>query len=117
MPYPILLAHKLTRQLAKKRKSGDLEFLRPDGKSQVSIKYQGGKPSYVDTVLISTQHTEDVSDSILKEGIIEEIIKKEIPKHLISEDTKFLINPTGRFAVGGPQGDTGLTGRKIIVDT
>ena len=117
MPYPILLAHKLTRQLAKKRKSGDLEFLRPDGKSQVSIKYENGKPSYVDTVLISTQHTEDISDSILKEGIIEEIIKKEIPKHLISEDTKFLINPTGRFVVGGPQGDTGLTGRKIIVDT
>ena len=117
MPYPILLAHKLTRNLAKKRKSGDLDFLRPDGKSQVSVQYKENKPTFVDTVLISTQHTEDVDDSILKESIIEEVIKKVIPKHLISKETKFLINPTGRFVVGGPQGDTGLTGRKIIVDT
>ena len=117
MPYPILLAHKLTRALADKRKSNELDFLRPDGKSQVSIRYENNKPSYVDTVLISTQHTEDVKDSALKEGVIEEIIKKQIPKHLISNKTKFLINPTGRFVVGGPQGDTGLTGRKIIVDT
>ena len=97
--------------------SNELDFLRPDGKSQVSIRYENNKPSYVDTVLISTQHTEDVKDSTLKEGVIEEIIKKQIPKHLISNKTKFLINPTGRFVVGGPQGDTGLTGRKIIVDT
>ena len=117
MPYPILLAHKLTHQLAKKRKSGQLDFLRPDGKSQVSIKYEKNKPSYVDTVVISTQHSEDVSDSDLKEAVIEEIIKKEIPSHLLSKETKFLINPTGRFVIGGPQGDTGLTGRKIIVDT
>tara|TARA_Y100001970_G_C14249341_1_gene870645 strand:- start:3318 stop:4475 length:1158 start_codon:yes stop_codon:yes gene_type:complete len=117
MPYPILLAHKLTRNLSKRRKSGELDFLRPDGKSQVSVQYKDNKPSFVDTVLISTQHSEDVNDSTLKESIIEEVIKKVIPKHLISENTKFLINPTGRFVVGGPQGDTGLTGRKIIVDT
>ena len=117
MPYPILLAHKLTSELAKKRKSGQLSFLRPDGKSQVSIKYENNKPSYVDTVVISTQHSEDISDSDLREAVIEEIIKKEIPTHLLSNKTKFLINPTGRFVVGGPQGDTGLTGRKIIVDT
>ncbi len=117
MPYPILLAHKLTRNLSKKRKSGELNFLRPDGKSQVSIQYKDNKPSFVETVLISTQHSEDVDDYTLKESIIEEVIKKVIPKHLISKDTKFLINPTGRFVVGGPQGDTGLTGRKIIVDT
>jgi S-adenosylmethionine synthetase len=117
MPYPILLAHKLTSELAKKRKSGQLSFLRPDGKSQVSIKYENNKPSYVDTVVISTQHSEDISDSDLREAVIEEIIKKEIPTHLLSNETKFLINPTGRFVVGGPQGDTGLTGRKIIVDT
>ena len=117
MPYPILLAHKLTRNLSKRRKSGELDFLRPDGKSQVSVQYKDNKPSFVDTVLISTQHSEDVNDSTLKESIIEEVIKKVIPKHLISKNTKFLINPTGRFVVGGPQGDTGLTGRKIIVDT
>ena len=117
MPYPILLAHKLTRQLTKKRKSNDLPFLRPDGKSQVSIKYVNNQAIYVDTVLISTQHEPEVKDSVLKEAVIEEIIKKEIPEHLINDKTKFLINPTGRFVIGGPQGDTGLTGRKIIVDT
>jgi S-adenosylmethionine synthetase len=117
MPYPILLAHKLTRDLALKRKDGSLPFLMPDGKSQVSIKYEGSKAKYVDTVLISTQHIENVQDSTLKESIIEEIIKKQIPNNLINSETKFLINPTGRFVVGGPQGDTGLTGRKIIVDT
>jgi len=117
MPYPILLAHKLTKDLALKRKDGSLPFLMPDGKSQVSIKYEDNKAKYVDTVLISTQHSENVDDSTLKESIIEEIIKKQIPYDLINSKTKFLINPTGRFVVGGPQGDTGLTGRKIIVDT
>ncbi|MFL2630430.1 MAG: methionine adenosyltransferase [Thermodesulfobacteriota bacterium] len=117
MPYPILLAHKLTKDLALKRKDGSLPFLMPDGKSQVSIKYEDNKAKYVDTVLISTQHSESVDDSTLKESIIEEIIKKQIPYDLINSKTKFLINPTGRFVVGGPQGDTGLTGRKIIVDT
>ena len=117
MPYPILLAHKLTKKLAEKRKSNELPFLRPDGKSQVSIQYVDNQATHVDTVLISTQHSPDVEDSVLKESIIEEIIKKEIPRQLINDKTKFLINPTGRFVVGGPQGDTGLTGRKIIVDT
>tara|TARA_Y100000590_G_scaffold184330_1_gene210036 strand:+ start:3004 stop:4161 length:1158 start_codon:yes stop_codon:yes gene_type:complete len=117
MPYPILLAHKLTKKLAEKRKSNDLPFLRPDGKSQVSIQYHNNQAIFIDTVLISTQHNPDVKDSHLKESIIEEIIKKELPPNLITKDTSFIINPTGRFVVGGPQGDTGLTGRKIIVDT
>ena len=117
MPYPILLAHKLTKALAEKRKKNLIPFLRPDGKSQVSIKYKNNKAEYVDTVLISSQHSDEVSDKDLKESIVEEIIKKEIPSHLISKKTKFIINPTGRFVIGGPQGDTGLTGRKIIVDT
>ena len=117
MPYPILLAHKLTKKLATKRKSNELPFLRPDGKSQVSIRYENGQAVSVDTVVISTQHSSDVQDSMLKESIIEEVIKEEIPEELISDSTNFLINPTGRFVVGGPQGDTGLTGRKVIVDT
>jgi len=117
MPYPILLSHKLTKSLADNRKNGNLKFLRPDGKSQVSIKYKNKKAEYIDTVLISTQHAEEINESDLKESIIEEIIKKEIPSHLINEKTKFIINPTGRFVIGGPHGDTGLTGRKIIVDT
>ena len=117
MPYPILLSHKLTKSLSDNRKNGNLKFLRPDGKSQVSIKYKDKVAQYVDTVLISTQHSHDVKDEDLKEGIIEEIIKKEVPSNLINEKTKFIINPTGRFVIGGPHGDTGLTGRKIIVDT
>ena len=117
MPYPILLSHKLTKSLSDNRKNGNLNFLRPDGKSQVSIKYKNKVAQYVDTVLISTQHSEDVKENVLKEGIIEEIIKKEVPSNLINEKTKFIINPTGRFVIGGPHGDTGLTGRKIIVDT
>ena len=117
MPYPILLSHKLTKSLSDNRKNGNLKFLRPDGKSQVSIKYKNKVAQYVDTVLISTQHSEDVKENVLKEGIIEEIIKKEVPSNLINEKTKFIINPTGRFVIGGPHGDTGLTGRKIIVDT
>ncbi len=117
MPMPITLAHKLTRRLAEARKTGVLEFLRPDGKSQVTVKYQDGVPVNVDTVVISTQHHPDVPDGVLKEGVVEEIIKRVIPDGLRSGDIKYHINPTGRFVVGGPQGDAGLTGRKIIADT
>ena len=117
MPMPIILAHKLTRRLAEARKEDTLEFLRPDGKSQVTVKYQDGKPVSVDTVVISTQHHPDVPDGVLKEGVVEEIIKRVIPDDLRGADIKYHINPTGRFVVGGPQGDAGLTGRKIIADT
>ena len=117
MPMPITLAHKLTRRLAEARKTGVLEFLRPDGKSQVTVKYQDGVPVNVDTVVISTQHHPDVPDGVLKEGVVEEIIERVIPDDLRSGDIKYHINPTGRFVVGGPQGDAGLTGRKIIADT
>ena len=117
MPMPIMLAHKLTRRLAEVRKAGILEFLRPDGKSQVTVKYQDGVPVNVDTVVVSTQHHPDVPDGVLKEGVVEEIIKRVIPEDLRSADIKYHINPTGRFVVGGPQGDAGLTGRKIIADT
>jgi len=117
MPMPIMLSHRLTRALAQKRRSGKLPFLRPDGKSQVSVVYEDHVPVRVDTVVISTQHSPEVSNKKLYEGIIDEIIKKEIPKKMIDKKTRFLINPTGRFVVGGPQGDCGLTGRKIIVDT
>ena len=117
MPMPITLAHKLTRRLAEARKSDIIEFLRPDGKSQVTVKYQDGVPVNVDTVVISTQHHPDVPDGVLKEGVVEEIIKHVIPDGLRGADIKYHINPTGRFVVGGPQGDAGLTGRKIIADT
>lgn len=117
MPMPITLAHKLTRRLAEVRKAGVLEFLRPDGKSQVTVEYQDGVPVNVDTVVISTQHHPEVPDGVLKEGVVEEIIKRVIPDDLRSGDIKYHINPTGRFVVGGPQGDAGLTGRKIIADT
>ena len=117
MPMPITLAHKLTRRLAEARKTGVLEFLRPDGKSQVTVKYQDGVPVNVDTVVISTQHHPDVPYEVLEEGVVEEIIKRVIPGDLRSTDIKYHINPTGRFVVGGPQGDAGLTGRKIIADT
>ncbi len=117
MPMPIMLAHRLTRALAAKRRSGKLDFLRPDGKSQVSIVYEDDKPIRVDNVVISSQHTADVSNKKLREGIIEEVIKPNIPAKMIDKKTRYLINPTGRFVVGGPQGDAGLTGRKIIVDT
>ena len=117
MPMPITLAHKLTRRLAEARKTGILEFLRPDGKSQVTVKYQDGMPINVDTVVISTQHHPDVPDGVLKEGVVEEIIKRVIPDGLRGADIKYHINPTGRFVVGGPLGDSGLTGRKIIADT
>ena len=117
MPMPITLAHQLTRQLAKVRKEGTLPFIRPDGKSQVTVEYVDNKPKAVTTVVISSQHAPDVADTELREAIIEEVIKKIIPENLQSPDIKYHINPTGRFVTGGPQGDAGLTGRKIIVDT
>ena len=117
MPMPITFAHKLTKRLADVRKSGLLNFLRPDSKSQVSIQYINDKPIRVDTVVVSSQHMPDVTYENLKEGIIEEVVRKVIPSELLDEDTKYFINPTGRFVVGGPMGDCGLTGRKIIVDT
>ena len=117
MPMPITFAHKLTKRLADVRKSGLLNFLRPDSKSQVSIQYINDKPIRVDTVVVSSQHDPDVTYENLKESIIEEVINKVIPADLLDENTKYFINPTGRFVVGGPMGDCGLTGRKIIVDT
>ena len=117
MPMPITLAHKLTKKLADVRKSGGLDFLRPDSKSQVSIQYVDDKPTRIDTVVISTQHGPDVSHEELKDAVIEEVIKPILPIDLLDNNTRYLINPTGRFVVGGPMGDCGLTGRKIIVDT
>ena len=117
MPMSILLAHKLVSRLADVRKTGVLDFLRPDSKSQVSIQYINDKPVHVDTVVISSQHSPEVSYEMIKEGIIEEVVRKIIPAHLMDEKTRFLINPTGRFVIGGPMGDCGLTGRKIIVDS
>ncbi|MBN2768169.1 MAG: methionine adenosyltransferase [Campylobacterales bacterium] len=117
MPLPISLAHKLTAKLAEVRKSGAVPFLRPDGKAQVSVKYVDGKPIAVDTVVISAQHHDDIPEDIIKEAIFNEVINEVIPKELITKETKYHINPTGRFVIGGPQGDAGLTGRKIIVDT
>jgi S-adenosylmethionine synthetase len=117
MPAPIMYAHNLTRMLAKVRKSGKLSFLKPDGKSQVSVVYEDDKPVRIDTVVVSTQHSADVSYRKLREAVVEEVIKKSIPSRLLTGKTRYLINPTGRFVVGGPHGDTGLTGRKIIVDT
>ncbi|HFC10044.1 MAG TPA: methionine adenosyltransferase [Chloroflexi bacterium] len=117
MPLPIYLAHKLTRRLAEARKQGLLPWLRPDGKSQVTVEYAYGKPKRVHTVLISTQHAPDISRSDLEEGVIEEIVKPIIPPELVDGEIRYLINPTGRFVVGGPMGDAGMTGRKIIVDT
>ena len=117
MPMPIQLAHQLTKRLADVRKSGKLDFLRPDGKSQVSVEYVEGRPARVDTAVISTQHDEKVSQRDLTDAIIKEVIKPVIPAEMLDSKTKFHINPTGRFVVGGPMGDAGLTGRKIIVDT
>jgi len=117
MPMPITYAHKLTKRLADVRKNGLLPFLRPDSKSQVSIQYINDKPIRVDAVVVSSQHTPDVTYDTLKEAIIEEVVRKIIPENLLDENTKYFINPTGRFVVGGPMGDCGLTGRKIIVDT
>jgi len=118
MPLPVMLAHKLTMQLSQVRKNGDLPYLRPDGKSQVSVRYEDDKPVRVDTVVISTQHDPDVSQETIKEDLIEQVIKPIIPADFFDEDKiTYHVNPTGRFVVGGPHGDTGLTGRKIIVDT
>ncbi|MDB5922041.1 MAG: methionine adenosyltransferase [Betaproteobacteria bacterium] len=117
MPVPIYYAHRLMERQGELRRDGRLPWLRPDAKSQVSVRYVDGKPHHIDTVVISTQHREDISHEPLTEAVIEEIVKPVLPKHLISSETKFLINPTGRFVIGGPLGDTGLTGRKIIVDT
>ncbi len=117
MPMPIIFAHRLTKRLATVRKNGMLPFLRPDGKSQVSIQYINDKPIRVDSVVVSSQHAPDVTYETLREAIIEEVVRQVIPADLMDEKTKFFINPTGRFVVGGPMGDCGLTGRKIIVDT
>src|SRR5436853_1479883 len=117
MPLPISLAHKLVRRLADVRKANDLDFLRPDGKSQVTIEYEGKRPIRASAVVISTQHSPAVSNRDLRDAIIEKVIKPVMPPELLDKDTVYHINPTGRFVVGGPQGDTGLTGRKIIVDT
>jgi len=117
MPMPIMYAHKLTRRLATVRKNGSLDFLRPDGKSQVTIEYENGCPKRVDTVVVSTQHKPDITYEKLREAVIEEVIKKVIPQEMTDGDTRYFINPTGKFVVGGPMGDCGLTGRKIIVDT
>ena len=117
MPQSILYAHQLVRALSKTRRNKKLPFLRPDGKSQVTIEYRNGAPVRVDTVVVSTQHSEEVSYKELKEAVIEEVIKKTLPEDALDKETKFLVNPTGRFVIGGPQGDSGLTGRKIIVDT
>ena len=117
MPLPISLAHKLAKQLTAVRKSGKLAYLRPDGKSQVTVEYDDGKPVRVDTVVISSQHGPEVSTEQLRADIMENVICQVIPAQLLDENTKYFINPTGRFVVGGPQGDSGLTGRKIIVDT
>lgn len=117
MPLPIYLAHRLTEGLARARKSGNLPFLRPDGKSQVTIKYEDGKPKHIDTIVISTQHAPDVKYNHLKDAVIEEIVQKVLPREYLGDNIKYHINPTGKFVIGGPQGDAGLTGRKIIVDT
>ncbi|OPX45682.1 S-adenosylmethionine synthase [Ruminiclostridium hungatei] len=117
MPMPITLAHKLSKKLSEVRKDGTLDYLRPDGKSQVTVEYDGDKPVRVDTVVISTQHGPDVSHEIIERDMMEFVIKPVIPAELLDQNTRYFINPTGRFVVGGPQGDSGLTGRKIIVDT
>ncbi len=117
MPMPIMLAHKLTMRLAEVRKKKILDYIRPDGKSQVTVEYMDRKPQRIDAVVVSTQHSPEVKHSHLKAEVIEHVIKHVIPAHLLDNKTRFFVNPTGRFVVGGPQGDCGLTGRKIIVDT
>ncbi|MBR7095309.1 MAG: methionine adenosyltransferase [Clostridia bacterium] len=117
MPLPISLSHRLARRLTEVRRSGELSYLRPDGKTQVTVEYEGDKPLRVDTVVVSSQHDPDVTVEALKEDIIRAVILPTIPEELIDDETKFYVNPTGRFVIGGPAGDTGLTGRKIIVDT
>jgi S-adenosylmethionine synthetase len=117
MPLPIILAHKLCRQLSEVRRAGKLDFLRPDGKSQVSVEYVNGKPARIDAVVISTQHSDEVSTERLRADVRKHIIDPILPRNMVDSNTKYHINPTGRFVIGGPHGDTGLTGRKIIVDT
>lgn len=117
MPLPISLAHKLARRLTEVRKNGTLDYLRPDGKTQVTIEYQDGKPVRIENIVVSTQHSSDVSLETIREDIIKNVILEIVPKDMIDENTKYYVNPTGRFVVGGPMGDAGLTGRKIIVDT
>jgi len=117
MPSPIAYAHRITRGLARARKRGEIPYLRPDGKSQVTVEYYNGNPKRIDAVLVSAQHAPEISLRRIKKDIVEKVIKKVLPKRLIDKNTKFLVNPTGRFVIGGPAGDTGLTGRKIIVDT
>ena len=117
MPFPVYYSHELTRKLAEVRKNGDVPFLLPDGKSQLTVEYNEGVPTRIDTVVISTQHVEEVSLEEVREAVMEKVIKAVLPAEMLDENTKYYINPTGRFVIGGPQGDTGLTGRKIIVDT
>jgi len=117
MPMPIMLAHKLCRRLTAVRKTGTLDYLRPDGKSQVTVEYDNGKPKRIDTIIISAQHKPDVSEDRVKKDVVKHVIGRVIDKKLLDDKTKIMVNPTGRFVIGGPQGDTGLTGRKIIVDT
>jgi S-adenosylmethionine synthetase len=117
MPMPIEYSHRLVKKQSEVRKSGQLGWLRPDAKSQVTVRYEDGKPAFIDTVVLSTQHDESVSHAQLEEAVIEEIIKPVLPSNMVSSETQFLVNPTGRFVIGGPVGDCGITGRKIIVDT
>jgi S-adenosylmethionine synthetase len=117
MPLPIYLAHRLVERQSNLRRDGRLPWLRPDAKSQVTVRYRDGKPDGIDTVVLSTQHAPDVALEKVRESVIEEIVKPVLPRHLMKGEIKYLVNPTGRFVVGGPQGDCGLTGRKIIVDT
>ncbi len=117
MPLPIMLAHKLCRGLSCARREGVLEYLRPDGKSQVTVQYEGGKPVRIQTIVVSTQHSPAVTADAIREDIVEKVISRVVPGELLDKDTRVLVNPTGRFVIGGPQGDAGVTGRKIIVDT
>ena len=117
MPMPIALAHRLAKKLAEVRKSGELPYLRPDGKSQVTVEYENGKPKRIEAVVLSTQHSADVEQKTIREDLIKKVVDEIIPQDLLDENTKYFINPTGRFVIGGPEGDSGLTGHKIIVDT
>ena len=117
MPMPVYLAHALTRELAQARKGGDIPYLGPDGKAQVTVEYEDSRPVRVDTVVVSAQHLPEIEHDTIEQAIIGQVIQKVIPEHLIDSGTRYLVNPTGRFVIGGPQGDTGLTGRKIVVDT